>query len=133
MAESANIVCAENISLLHLLNQIPSPPTVNTLPLPISIPGRYTLPFEAERSLASTLAFLSSITDSSRCITAVCVQEQSGGDTLEICVAINKQNPKDNNATLDTICGQFNQIFERLSSPGQGMSADVAVVQYHHD
>lgn len=120
MAESANVVCAENISLLYLLNQIPSPPTVNTPPLPINLPDRYTLPFAAERSLASTLAFLSSITDSPRCITAICVQEQRGGDSLEIYVAINKRNPKDNNATLDTICGQFNQIFERLSGPGRG-------------
>ncbi|OAQ99658.1 hypothetical protein LLEC1_04831 [Akanthomyces lecanii] len=120
MAESAYIACAENISLLHLLSKIPEPPSDNTSPALAGQCARYTVPFATERSLASTLAFLSSITDNPNCITAVCIQEQTGDETLEIYIAINKKSPKDNNVILNTICDGINQVFGRLSSPGHG-------------
>lgn len=120
MAEAASIACAENIALLHILHKIPTPPLVNAIP-PTSIHAAgYTLPFATERLLAGALAFLSSITDSSDCITAVCVQEQREDEKLRVYVAINKKSPKANDATLDIICSGFGQIFARLSRPGDG-------------
>ncbi|KAM0664928.1 hypothetical protein ACQRIU_006081 [Beauveria bassiana] len=113
MAQSAYVACAENISLLHLLQRVPEPPSVNLVPPIEHDAARYTLEMATERSLAGALAFVSSITDSPNCITAVCVQEQD--QKLQIHVAINKQKPRENNATLGMICSGFNQMFTRLS------------------
>ncbi|KAM3524476.1 hypothetical protein NHJ13051_004514 [Beauveria bassiana] len=113
MAQSAYVACAENISLLHLLQRVPEPPSVNLVPPIEHDAASYTLEMASERSLAGALAFVSSITDSPNCITAVCVQEQS--QKLQIHVAINKQKPRENNVTLGKICSGFNKIFTRLS------------------
>lgn len=130
MAESAYVACAENISLLHLLHEIPEPPSVNTAPVAFSDAASYSLPFATERSLAGVLAFLSSITDNPNFITAVCVQEGREGADLKVHVAINKKNDKDNNATLETICDGFNRIFLRLSSAMHGMRAGDVVIHW---
>ncbi|XWW94168.1 hypothetical protein V2A60_002110 [Cordyceps javanica] len=124
-AESAYVACAENISLLRLLHEIPEPPSANIAPTAAQHASSYTLPFATERSLVGALAFLSSITGDSHCVTAVCVQEHPGDDhRLEAHVAINKKTHKENNATLDTICRGFNQIFARLAGPGDGHCED---------
>ncbi|TQW01094.1 hypothetical protein IF1G_01025 [Cordyceps javanica] len=124
-AESAYVACAENISLLRLFHEIPEPPSANIAPAAAQHASSYTLPFATERSLVGALAFLSSITGDSHCVTAVCVQEQPGDDhRLEARVAINKKTHKEKNATLDTICRGFNQIFARLAGPGDGRCED---------
>ncbi|PMB63870.1 hypothetical protein BM221_010341 [Beauveria bassiana] len=113
MAQSAYVACAENISLLHLLQKVPEPPSVNLVSPIEHDAANYTLGMATERSLAGALAFVSSITDSPNCITAVCVQEQD--QKLQIHVAINKQTPRENNLTLGVICSGFNKMFTRLS------------------
>ncbi|KAM3460397.1 hypothetical protein NHJ6243_006005, partial [Beauveria neobassiana] len=120
MAQSAYVACAENISLLHLLQKVPEPPSVNLVPAIEHDATNYTLGMATERSLAGALAFVSSITDSPNCITAVCVQEQD--QKLHIHVAINKQKPTENNVTLGIICSGFNKMFTRLSDFQGGMS-----------
>ncbi|EJP64290.1 uncharacterized protein BBA_06672 [Beauveria bassiana ARSEF 2860] len=102
--------------LTHLTwpSPLPEPPSVNLVPPIEHDAARYTLGMATERSLAGALAFVSSITDSPNCITAVCVQEEQG-QKLQIHVAINKQTPRENNVTLGIICSGFNQMFTRLS------------------
>ncbi|KAH8759990.1 hypothetical protein F5883DRAFT_606458 [Diaporthe sp. PMI_573] len=89
-AFSSPITCAENISLLFLLHPTPSPPIripVNAEPL---LKAGYSLPFEKERSLTSTLAFLCSIRDDPNRIPAVCIEEDPDSAGLVIVIAINK-------------------------------------------
>lgn len=114
------IVCAENVSLLHLLHKVPEQPSANTLPDAEDGPGRYTLPLAKERVLASSLAFLSSISDDFSRITAVCLQEVQNDGTLEVLVAINKQEVESGSGTLGMICSNFAKLFERLSRVGEG-------------
>ncbi|KAM3442528.1 hypothetical protein MY4824_001122 [Beauveria thailandica] len=117
MAQSAYVACAHNISLLHLLQKVPEPPSVNLAPPIEHDATRYTLELATERSLAGALAFVSSVTDSPNCITAVCIQEQEQEQCrkLQVHVAINKKNPTENDGTLGIICRGFNQMFARLS------------------
>ncbi|OAA43453.1 arginine N-methyltransferase 2-like protein [Beauveria brongniartii RCEF 3172] len=115
MAQSAYVACAENISLLHLLQKVPEPPSVNIAPPIEHDATNYTLELATERSLAGALAFVSSITDSPKCITAVCIQEQEQRRKLQVHVAINKKSPTENDGTLGIICSGFNQMFARLS------------------
>lgn len=65
--------CAEAVSLLHLLHPVPAQPLVNALPASRNMNAEYVLSLEDERSLVSTLAFLSSIKDDSNRIPALCV------------------------------------------------------------
>ncbi|KAK8142028.1 hypothetical protein G3M48_009457 [Beauveria asiatica] len=117
MAQSAYVACAHNISLLHLLQKVPEPPSVNLAPPVEHDATSYTLELATERSLAGALAFVSSVTDSPNCITAVCIQEQEQEQCrkLQVRVAINKKNPTENDGTLGIICRGFNQMFARLS------------------
>lgn len=92
VAFSSAVTCAENISLLFLLNPKPS--------CPIRVPVNaergptvgYSLPFEKERSLASTLAFLCSIRDDPGRIPALCIEENANSAGLNIIVAVNKSS-----------------------------------------
>ncbi|RGP62435.1 heterokaryon incompatibility [Fusarium sporotrichioides] len=60
-----SIVCAENISLLFLLHSFPSVPKATPIRKDQTNEAGYSLPFEKERELASTLAFLSTVNKSS--------------------------------------------------------------------
>ncbi|KAH6959822.1 hypothetical protein BKA56DRAFT_599587 [Ilyonectria sp. MPI-CAGE-AT-0026] len=74
-AFSSSIACAENISLLYLLHSVPSPPIRSPINAQQTPKAGYSLPFDKERSLASTLAFLCSIRDDPNRIPAVCIEE----------------------------------------------------------
>jgi hypothetical protein len=86
------ITCAENVALLSLLHSVPSLPSSNQMNgLQIS-QRRYTLPFDRERSLVGTLAFLANTKDDPDHIPAVCVEEDPDSVSLNVLFAVNKSN-----------------------------------------
>jgi hypothetical protein len=105
------IQCAEDIALLHLLHPVFTPPFDN----PVSnTPARqegYTLPFDRERGLASTLAFLSRTKDDPNHIPAVCVAEDTESESLKVLLAVNKSRQEDGNQALQEIKKNFEKIF----------------------
>lgn len=119
--ESRHVRGAEDISLLHLLHPVPEQPSANTL---LDLDQRndaYILSAKQELRLASSIAFLSSITDNRYHITAVCIQERREQDRIDILLAINKKKFEDGNAILTEICDALFGIFKRLSRPIEGM------------
>jgi hypothetical protein len=108
-------VRAESIALLYLLHSVPVQPSRNSVKiLPIS-DGRYSLPFEIERSLASTLAFLSSTTDDPNYIPAVSLEEDPSSKTLKVLLAVNKVKQNDGKQVLQRIQNGFEHMFAALS------------------
>lgn len=108
------IACAENVALLHLLHSIPIPPASNP-PHPLPVRQKtYALPFEKERSLTGTLAFLSSVKDDPNHITAVCVQEGPNSAFLNVLLAVNKARQGDGHQVLQNLRQGFEKIFTVL-------------------
>lgn len=119
--ESRYVRGAEDISFLHLLHHVPEQPSVNTLLDLDQINDAYILSAKQELRLASSIAFLSGITDNRDHVTAVCVQEEPKQGQIYVLLAINKKKFKDGKAILTEICGALSGIFERLSRPAEGM------------
>jgi hypothetical protein len=114
------VTCAENIALLYLLHSVPAPPSHNPIDsLPIRQNG-YTLSFIRERSLAGTLAFLSSLKDGPDHIPAVCVEQDPASASLNVLVAVNKARPGDGKGVLRTLKLGFEGIFALLSEVSDG-------------
>ncbi|KAJ2976313.1 hypothetical protein NQ176_g5026 [Zarea fungicola] len=118
--ESRYVRGAEDISFLHLLHHVPEQPSVNTLLDLDQINDAYILSAKQELRLASSIAFLSGITDNRDHVTAVCVQEEPKQGQIYVLLAINKKKFKDGKAILTEICGALSGIFERLSRPAEG-------------
>ena len=120
---ASTVTCAENVSLLHLLQPKPALPTRNTIhDKHIRLKG-YVLSFERERSLTGVLAFLSSTTDDRNLITAVAVQERHKSNSLDVLLAVNKSNPKSGIATLKELKRAFETIFATLNQITDGQSS----------
>jgi len=112
---SPAVTCAENIALLYLLHSVPDPRSRNSIDsLPIRQNG-YTLSLLQERSLAGTLAFLSSLKDGPEHIPAVCIQEDPQSAFLNVLPAVNKARPADGKGVLKTLKLGFERIFALLS------------------
>jgi hypothetical protein len=112
---------AESISLLSLLHPVPAQPTKNTArSLSTSHSPTYTLPLEKERSLAGTLAFVSSIRDDPEHIPAVCVAEGPDSSYMEIIFAINKVAFHDGTNILRDMKLGFDRIFDVLAKGFDG-------------
>jgi hypothetical protein len=112
---SPAVTCAEYIALLYLLHSVPDPPSRNSIDsLPIRQNG-YTLSLLQERSLAGTLAFLSSLKDGPEHIPAVCIQEDPQSAFLNVLLAVNKTKPADGKGVLKTLKLGFERIFALLS------------------
>ena len=114
-APPAAIARAESIALLYLLHSVPTPPSPNSINGLRVHHECYALPFEKERSLAGTLAFLSSITDDPNYIPAVCVEEVPDSAFLNVLLAVNKDSRNDGNQILQRLKQGFEQIFAVLS------------------
>ncbi|KAI0536840.1 hypothetical protein GGR58DRAFT_374799 [Xylaria digitata] len=84
------VTCTENIAMLHLLHSIPSQPFSNPKSGIQTREAGYSLPFDEERSLATTIAFLSQIRHDTEHIPAVCLQEIPEEDSLKVLLAINR-------------------------------------------
>ena len=121
MEPPAAICCARNIAFLHLLHEVPIPPSKNSVgQLPIRHED-YTLPFDRERQLAGAFAFLSCIRHDNSKIPAVCLQEIPEAQSLNLLVTVNKKEPQAGLEYLRTMKVGFENIFKELNRVGSGM------------
>ncbi|KAK6956329.1 hypothetical protein Daesc_001605 [Daldinia eschscholtzii] len=118
------IVCAESIAALHFIHPIPIQPFSNPVTDIQRRSEGYTLSFEKERSLCSTLAFLAYAKDNSNNIPAICLEEGTGGAYLNVLLAVNKQEHNSNTHILEGLEPRFKRIFSLLADVDDG-SPDV--------
>lgn len=113
--DDAAVACAENISLLFLLNKLQHKSEPNRpVPQPVEEEERM-LPFGRESSLCGALAFLASIDGNPDFIPAVYIQELTRPQPrLEIVVAVNKESREDGDSVLKQIKYGFEKIFLQL-------------------
>lgn len=113
--------CAENISLLSIINPTPSVPGENTRRPPKSKNSSLRiLSFDCEISLTSTLAFLCGISDDPDHVVAVCVEELVQGKGLRVLVAVNKKNPESGTGVLQRIEDGLGKVLRCLSRETNG-------------
>ncbi|OTA97629.1 hypothetical protein M434DRAFT_65415, partial [Hypoxylon sp. CO27-5] len=108
------IVCAERIAALHFLHHVPVPPSPNPVTSIHRRPAGYTLPFEKERSLASTLAFLAYPKDNVNYVSAVCLEEAPNAKYLNVLLAVNRSNESSGQQHLEQLKESFKGIFSLL-------------------
>lgn len=117
-AERVRIACAKNVAALRLLHKphhmVSQPFTNPDINRQQQWPG-YTLPFDTEKKLASTLAFLASTIHRSDNVTAICIQENRQTSCLNVLVAINKASATSGMGTLDCVKQTFGNIFSLLA------------------
>lgn len=107
----------ENITLLSLLaKKVPSPPSSNPI-VPSQSRGSSTRSFSFNREciLASSLAFLTRLSDQPNDVIALALEEVSSPRAIKVVIAINKQEPGDGEDVLDGIKLGFETIFRILS------------------
>jgi hypothetical protein len=121
----AQISCAENISFLSLLHPVPTQPKSNPLKS-LSASQGHTLPFDKERGLASTLAFLSSTRDDPNHIPAVCIGEVPDSSCLNVFLAVNKSRRSDGDDILRDLKRGFEQIFLTLATRFDGKCSSIS-------
>ncbi|KAI1421780.1 hypothetical protein F5Y12DRAFT_668422 [Xylaria sp. FL1777] len=85
------VKCTENIAILHLLHPVPAQPSLNPITEIQSKEAGHSLPFDEERRLVSTLAFLAHIEDNPDYIPAVCLQEIPQKQSSNILLAVNRK------------------------------------------
>jgi hypothetical protein len=95
-------------------------PSANPIRTELANHSAYSLPRDRERSLADTLAFLSSRTDDPNHIHAVCLEEAAGSTNLNVLLAVNKINTGDGEQFLHQSKQGLERIFAVLSRPLDG-------------
>lgn len=125
MKQKPHVKSAEYISLLSLLHEVPTEPSKNnpTKSPPARTNVKYVLPFKKERTLTSTLGFLSSIEEDVNHIPAVCVAQEPDETGLAVFLAVNKRSADDGEQLLGKMKRGFEQVFATLSrelSNGRG-------------
>ncbi|KAI1636194.1 hypothetical protein F4809DRAFT_404286 [Biscogniauxia mediterranea] len=110
---SPAFTCAENTALLYLLDPVPSPPAPNPISHSVVRQPGYGLPFEIERSLVTTLAYLSDTKDDPNHVPAVCVEEADSA-CLKVLLAVDKSSRSDGSEVLRRLERGFEGIFEVL-------------------
>ena len=130
MFPSPASACAEKIAILHLLHEVPTLPSTNAGPGPSSsFSKQYSLPFERERDLCSTLAFLSCTKDDPSRIPALSLQECPEKPALNVLLAVNSSQYGDGLQTLRNIEAGFEKIFLLLNqSPHGGLFSSPHIV-----
>ncbi|KAH7231274.1 uncharacterized protein BKA55DRAFT_598563 [Fusarium redolens] len=119
-----NILCAENISFLFLLHGVPSMPKTSPIDKDQIPEAGYNLPFDKERGLASTLAFLSSIRDDPNRIPALCIESIPGVCALKVHLAVNKKGFDDSNTDLLEMKLALSRILASLSQHTENVCAE---------
>lgn len=109
------ISCAENTGLLFLLHRVPCVPKTTPINRSLVRERGYDLPFDKERGLASTLAFLSSRRDDPNRIPALCVENVPDSHALRIHVAVNKSSFEDGKTYLLEMNVALSEILTSLS------------------
>ncbi|KAI1806859.1 hypothetical protein F4811DRAFT_567883 [Daldinia bambusicola] len=116
------ITGAESIAALHFLHPIPVQPLSNPVTDVQQRAVNYTLPFEKERILCSTLAFLAHVKDDSNNIPAVCLEEGVDGAYLNVLLAINQHKYEGGSLILEGLEREFKTIFSLLAHVDDGSS-----------
>jgi hypothetical protein len=115
----SNIALTEYASLLWLIHNVPEQKSANPRRTAASSNAERILPFEWERALTSTLAFLSKVTGNKEDITAVCVEETSNKHH-RVLLATNKARSAGSHANLDRAKEGFDTLFETCSKIREG-------------
>ncbi|KAI0897286.1 hypothetical protein F4806DRAFT_507802 [Annulohypoxylon nitens] len=108
------IICAERIAALHFLHHVPVDPSSNPVTTVQSRSVGYTLPFEKERDLASTLAFLALFKDDNNHIPAICIEEDPDAAYINVLLAVNKLRYDSGQQMLADLKNSFDEIFSLL-------------------
>ncbi|GLA78875.1 hypothetical protein AtubIFM55763_001038 [Aspergillus tubingensis] len=118
MATAPNpiIVCAENISISYLLRSIPTRPSRNHTESLSALKRRSTLPFDTERKLVGTLAFIAYRKDDVEHIPALCLEEDPVSDCLKVIFAVNKVSYNDGEDAICRIQQGLEHIFAILAT-----------------
>ncbi|KAI0403327.1 hypothetical protein F4802DRAFT_292726 [Xylaria palmicola] len=109
--------CTENIAMLHLLHEVPAPPSSNDLTRFQNRDAQFSLPFTVEERLAGVFAFLAKLEDGPDHIPAVCLQETPENHRMNVLVAVNQGSCNDGKSYLADIKESFERILGALSSP----------------
>ncbi|KAI1417315.1 hypothetical protein F5Y13DRAFT_83058 [Hypoxylon sp. FL1857] len=115
------IICAERIAALHFLHHVPATPSSNPVTGIHRRSAGYTLPFEKERGLAGTLAFLAYPKDAVDHIPAVCIEEVGDAKYLNVILAINKAEQTSGQQFLEELKKRFEVIFSLLAQADAGL------------
>lgn len=119
-----DIACAEAIAFMHLLHTVPIKPSINPRQQQAHInPSAYSLPFDRERDVVNTLAFLSNIGEDPNHVPALCMHEKPGTGESEVIIAVNQARHGDGLSTLKDIKDGFEGIFHSLSRVLQSKQA----------
>jgi hypothetical protein len=114
------VVCAENISLLYLLHSVPIQPLSNEINQLLVREQDYALSFTRERSLVSTLAFLSYTKEDINHIPALCIQENPRSASISVILAVNRKTYEDGSQALQNLRQKFERLFAILSETVEG-------------
>ncbi|KAI0010926.1 hypothetical protein F4779DRAFT_271350 [Xylariaceae sp. FL0662B] len=117
---SLAISCAESVAVLQLLHSVPNSPSPNPETEAQRRSTGYTLSFDKERNLSSTLAFLAHTKDDPNYIPAVCLQEDPGAGYIHVLLTVNKSSPSDGQQTLKVLKEKFDGIFSLLPRVDDG-------------
>jgi hypothetical protein len=120
------VICAENISLLYLLHSVPIQPSSNETNQPLVREHGYTLSFTRERSLVSTLAFLSYTKDDINHIPALCIQENPRSGSMSVILAVNRKTYEGGSQALRDLRQKFERLFAILSETVEGTVISLA-------
>ncbi|KAF6842907.1 hypothetical protein CMUS01_02638 [Colletotrichum musicola] len=119
------VTCAENIALLEFLHSTPELPSRNAKPASTARDANYSLPFEKERTLCASFAFIASVRSNPNRIPAVCLEEDSREQVVKILVAVNAGSAGSSSQTLEVIKSGFESILailRRVSNDAQSQS-----------
>lgn len=125
------LTCAESIAFLSILHMAPEEPFANPIPdSQLQQSEGHLLPFEKERHLASTLAFLSCTKRDPNRIPALYVRENQQAMKLEVVLAVNAENHLSGIETRDTIKASLQSILGALAVSLQGKSSSSSSSSY---
>ena len=118
MATASNpiIVCAENIVISYLLRSIPLPPSRNHAEFLSGLKRRTPLPFDTERKLVGTLAFIAYMKDDVEHIPAICLEDDPVSGCLKVIFAVNKVSYNDGQDAICHIQQGLEHIFAILAT-----------------
>lgn len=78
----------------------------------------YVLSFDNELSLASSFAYIAYAEDNPNCIPAVCLDQDLDTDHINVRIAINKSDPRNNADTLESLLVSIQEICDLMALGG---------------
>jgi hypothetical protein len=116
------VAVAECIAFLEILHgTTPTLPCANLRPASLDHgDDRYQLPFDKERDLTGTLAFLSNIKNNPNRIPAVCIREDQQQNMLQLFVAVNQEKSNDGAHVLKETQMAFGKLLQTIGASHEG-------------